>query len=223
MIVHDVQQGSPAWFMARLGIPTASQFHRILSPTGKPSSQAEGYLHQLVAERLIGQPCASDDGTAWMARGADLEAEAIRWYEFTHDVEVVRAGFLTRDDRRAGCSPDGLVDKDGMVQIKCPSAAIHAGYLLDSIATKYRPQVQGELWVAERAWLDFVSYCPGFTAPLNAVVIRVVRDEEYAPVMEAEVLAFADRVAAAEKELRERMMGGVNMAQGSASPLRVAR
>lgn len=199
MIVLQHRQGTQEWLDSRLGIPTASQFHRILSPTGKLSAQADDYMAALLAERMIGQNCSGgpriEDQGPWMTRGSALEAEARSWYAFTKDVEPARCGLCLTDDRIAGCSPDALVGDDGLLEIKCPSAAKHAAYLMEGgLAEKYRPQVQGQLWVTGRAWVDVLSYCPGFEPPLDAALIRVDRDEPYIAALNTAVRAFVKRL-----------------------------
>jgi YqaJ-like viral recombinase domain len=44
-----------------------------------------------------------------MERGLIVEADAVDWYEFDHDVTVQRVGFVTDDDHAVGCSPDRLI------------------------------------------------------------------------------------------------------------------
>lgn len=191
MIVHRMKQGSQDWLDARLGIPTASHFDEILTPGGKPSRSAEGYLNALVAERLLGVPCSSDADNDWMERGVALEDEARKWYAFHTGADPERVGFVTTDDGSIGCSPDALVGSDGLLEIKCPSAKVHVSYLRGNVAESYRPQIQGQLWVAERRWVDVLSYCPGFPPPLNAALVRVVRDESYVGSLEPAVRTLA--------------------------------
>ena len=93
MITVECEQGSTQWLNARLGIPTASQFDRILSPkTLKPSASAEGYRHELLAEWLLGEPIDTVN-TEWMQRGIELEPRAVQFYEFQRDIETTRIGF----------------------------------------------------------------------------------------------------------------------------------
>lgn len=177
IIVRDIEQGSEEWHRLRLGIPSASNFHRIITPAkGEPSRQAIGYRRELLAEWLTGAPSGPKQNY-WMQRGTELEAEARAYYEMYAGCEVEHVGFVWQDDdNTVGCSPDGLVGDDGGVEIKCPAPATHVGYILDQkIPTDYIPQVQGSLWVTGRTWWDFVSYSPG----LEPLVIRVERDNEY--------------------------------------------
>lgn len=160
MQVHDFEQGSEQWFKARIGIPTASQFHRIVTPAKlQASKQSFDYLCELCAETMLGQP-HDMSRSQFMQRGTELEAEAITWYAFENDCDVTRVGFCTTNDERIGYSPDGLVGDHGALETKCPAAKTHIGYLLDPdrLVAAYRTQVQGGLWVTGRKWCDLVSW-----------------------------------------------------------------
>lgn len=201
MIRVDVEQGSPEWLAARLGIPTASQFRRIMtSKTMKPSSSSEGYLHELLAEWLIREPL-DDQKSQFMERGSELELNAVKYYEFQQEVDTETVGFCLRDDRLVGCSPDRLIGDDGGLEIKCPSAKIHVAYLLNgSLSDEYRLQVQGNLWITGRQWWDIMSYNP----VLPPALIRCERDDEFISILSGLVDAFVSRLQAARLTLADR-------------------
>jgi len=173
MKIHDCQQGSPAWVKCRLGIPTSSQFKRILTPKTRKYSEtaATNYMHELCAEYLLGVPM---DGASsgFMARGSELEAAAVRYYEFTTDTETTAAGFVTTDDGRAGCSPDRLVGTDGGLEIKILSAENHVAAML-GVHDDHWLQIQGCLWITGRKWWNRLFYHP----TLPSVIHRIERDE----------------------------------------------
>ena len=201
MIIIECEQGTPQWHQARLGIPTASRFGEVMTPkTRKVSAQAKGYRRQLVAERLIGEPCETFEGSAWTQRGTELEPRAREWYAWERDTAVIQVGFCRRDDGLAGCSPDFLVGDDGLGELKCPSAKVHVGYLLESgsLSSKYEYQTQGGLFVTGRAWCDVVSFCPG----LPTVVERVAPDLDYHADLESALRAFVADVDADEAAVR---------------------
>jgi hypothetical protein len=201
MIHLPLKQGSDEWRRAHLGIPSASQFHRIITPTGKLSAQAKGYMHGLIAERVLGEFTSSDWSSALMDRGTEMEAQAAAWYEFTHNLETEIVGFCLTDDLRVGCSPDRFVGTDGMVEIKCPSAAVHVGYLLGDVKNEYKPQAQGQLWVTDRKWVDLVSFNP----LLPPVVVRFPRDDDYIAGMAKAVGEFCAAADQGEQTLRAMM------------------
>lgn len=172
MIRLDVAQGSPEWFAARLGKPTASRFDEIITPAKwQLSKSCTRYAHELIASEILGYD-VNMASSGFMARGSELEERAVSYYELHHDLETEQVGFILRDDGRVGCSPDRLVGTDGLLEIKCPSAAVHIGYLLNE-SIGYTMQVQGQLWLAEREWCDTLSYNP----ELPSAIVREVRNE----------------------------------------------
>ena len=191
MIRHHVEQGTSEWLAARLGIPTASQFHRIITPAkGDLSKQARKYAQELVAETLLGEPLDSAiDSLQWVARGKLLEPQAVRLYEYTTDRETAPAGFITSDDGRWGCSPDRLIEgAAGGLEIKCTAPQTHMGYLIDGVSEEYRPQVQGQLLIAELDWVDLYAFHP----TLPPVLIRTARDEPYIAKLRSALTEFCD-------------------------------
>lgn len=199
MIRVDVEQRTEAWLQARIGVVTASNCDRIMTPkTMKPSASATKYAYEILAEEILGQPL---DGASsgFMERGAEMEAEARAWYEFTYDVDLEGVGFCLRDDRRVGCSPDSLVGEAGMIEIKCPSAAVHLGYLLGDAGAEYMCQMMCSLLVTGRQWIDFVSYCPG----LPPVCVRFTRDEAFIAKLDEYINAFLVQLDGHRATLRE--------------------
>jgi hypothetical protein len=199
MRIIDCKQGSPEWQDARLGLPTASGFDRIITPSGNPSKGATKYLAQCFAEWYLGVPL-DDFQSAFMERGTEMEPEARRWYEFAHDAEALPVGFCLTDDGRAGASPDSLIGEDGLLEIKCPAAVTHAVYLLGGLTDEYKIQVQGQLWVTGRAWCDLLCYHP--TMP--RVVTRIERDEPFIEAMGKYLTAFCDRLDEAKAQYAEK-------------------
>ncbi len=164
MIIHDVEQGSEAWLKCRLGIPTASEFSRLVTSKGERSKSLEPYAGELAAELFAGKPLEGFDGV-WLNRGKELEAEACDLYAFTTDANVQRVGFITLDDATAGCSPDALVNDDGGLEVKCLKierhvAAVHYHQKHGRCPTDYVMQVQGCLWVTGRKWWNLCFYNP---------------------------------------------------------------
>ena len=204
MIRLDHDQYSAAWWFERLGVPSSSEFHRIITATLKPSKQAQTtYLYDKLAEFFIGE-AQGDEGSAWTRRGSAMEAEARRWYEFEKSVEVVECGFCLSDDRRIGASPDGLVGDDGLAEFKCPKASHHIGIMLGEDAHKHRSQLQGQLLVTGREWVDLVVYSPC----LPPTVTRHEPDDEWLAAFTPALEAFLERLEAAKATLRARGLVG---------------
>ena len=203
MIVHDVKQGGLEWLRLRSGIPTASEFHKIVTPMGESSSQADRYLCDLIAERILGRPLEAYVSLA-MERGSELESEAISAYEFERDLDTFEVGIITDDKRLWGASPDRLVGDDGLLEIKCPDAGVHVSYLLMLPASrKYYPQIQGQLWITRRKWVDIMSYHP----EMNRAIVRVERDEDYLQLLSKVVTSFSGSLEVMWSSLSESVKG----------------
>lgn len=203
MIIHDVRQGGEEWMRLRLGIPTASQFDRLLTPkTRKPAAARAKYRAELLTEWLLGQPLEWGSST-WMDRGTGMEDEARRFYEFERDAEVERTGFISRQDGQAGGSPDGLVGRDGGLEIKCPAALQHVQYMLGD-DLEYVGQVQGYMYLTGRAWWDVISYNPA----LPPVITRVARDEDYIGALVPVLDEFVKQLERDKSQLAEHRLRG---------------
>ena len=180
MRIDQNEQGSPEWLAARLGIPSASMFAKIVTTKGIWSASADAYINQLVAERLTGER-EEVFQSHHMLRGTELEPDARDLYSLISDAEVTEVGFCLHDTLSAGCSPDGLIGEDGGLEIKCPAPSTHVEYLRGGVLpSKYKQQVMGCLWITGREWWDFVSYHP----TMKPLIVRVERDEEYIAALE---------------------------------------
>ena len=201
MIVEPFEQRTEEWLAAHLGIPTASQFKRILTPaTAKPSDQSKVYMLELLAEWLSGKHEDHYQGY-WMERGIEIEPKARQYYELQRDTEVQQVGFIYRDeDRLTGCSPDGLVDGGGY-EVKCPKASTHMRSLIEQrLPLEYVPQVQGSLWITGLEFWDWHSFHPD----MPSVIIRVRRDESWIHKLEAAMDTFVGEMLERRVELTER-------------------
>jgi hypothetical protein len=173
MQILNFEQGSPEWYAARLGIPTASEFKTIIGvkKDAKDKVTRQIYMRKLAGEILTGEPMESYSN-GHMDRGREMEDEARNLYCFECNMEPQRVGFIRNGN--TGCSPDSLIGTDGGLEIKTALAHIQIDCLdRDEFPPEHRFQVQGNLWLAEREWWDFVSYWP----KLPLLVKRVYRDE----------------------------------------------
>lgn len=187
MKIYECEQGSAEWSMLRLGKPTASSFGKIVTPTGKLSAQAADYAHVLIAEELLQRPMESLEGLPWIEHGREYEAEAAKVYEFENSVTTKKVGFITNDAGDIGASPDRLVGENGLLEIKCPAPQTMVRYMLgEGIDPKYKPQIQGQLWLAQREWCDWFAY----SREMPPVRVRAVRDEDYIATMAAALREF---------------------------------
>jgi putative phage-type endonuclease len=191
MKTYNCLQGSQEWLYVRAGIPTASQFDRIVTPTCRKSSQRSAYMYELLAERLMGRPTVKHINW-WMERGSTLEERAITFYEFNRDMDTTAVGFVTTDDGRLGASPDRLVSEDGCLEVKCPSEAVHMSYLMaaEGACEMYSIQVQGQLFVTDRLWSDVLSWHPD----LPPALVRIERNTEMIMKMRPLLYEFSDEL-----------------------------
>ncbi len=196
MNTATIQQGSPEWFAARCGKATASRFSDVLAKlkSGGESASRKNYRARLVVERLTGKPLETFSNAA-MQQGVEREPLARLAYEAETGHVVEEVGFFDHPSMLAGASPDGLINADGMLEIKSPQLATHLEYLaLDAEPPEYTAQIQGQMWICGRAYCDFVSFNPDFPAHLQLIVRRIQRDDAYIAKLAAEVAQFLDEV-----------------------------
>ena len=201
ILYRDIVQGSTAWLNLRAGIPTASEMSKIITPSGGPSKSAEKYMFELLGERMLGRP--SDSFLSeWMARGKEMEAEAIAYYEFQKNVTTEAIGFATNDAGTVGVSPDRLVGEHGCAEFKCPKMDAHVGFLMESgsLYKEHKVQAQSQLWILERDFNDVVSYYPG----LPYAIDHTERDEKFIAAMAEEVGKFTAQLGKLTKLASER-------------------
>lgn len=197
MIFYPLEHRSEEWHAKRRGMPTASQFGRIITPSGKPSSQAPLYEAELIAERIFDAPMRRDVSNIPAVRhGIETEREAAEVLSAVLGVELEPGGFMTDESGRVGCSPDRLIyhgNRHELVEIKCPyEIPNHVRNLLFGPNDDYRAQIQGQLLISGYDRAHFLSYHP--KCPPKYVPIE--RDEGFIQAL-AQVLAqFCDRLEA---------------------------
>lgn len=187
--IFDCEQGSDEWFRCRLGIVTASEFSVVLAQgkdKGSDSKTRAKLMRRLAAERITGEP-AEKYSNGYLERGKLLEPEARSWYSFKHDVDLKQVGFCYREDLDAGASPDSLIAHDGCLEVKTRTGDLQIELLEDDrVPPEHLAQIQGQLWITARQWVDFVSYSKG----LPPFCKRVFRDEAYIARLAIEVEKF---------------------------------
>lgn len=191
-------QGSEEWARARMGIPTSSMFHAVLASGkgGGESKTRRTYLLKLAGEILTGEPMENYTNDS-MERGKAVEDALRALYVFQTDAEVERVGFIKNGKK--GCSPDGLVGKKKMLEIKstAPHLLIDI-HLRQEFPPGHLAQCQGNLWVAEREEIDIAIGYPKM--PLYVHTIR--RDENYITALEYKVKEFNDELAHVVSQMR---------------------
>ena len=203
-------QGTDQWHIDRLGKVTASRVADVMAKTRSgPSASRKNYMAELVAERLTG---TWEEGfvSGPMKWGTETEPLGRAEYEIRTGQMVEQVGFINHPKiKMFGGSPDGLVGKDGGIEIKCPNTATHIEALLTGVVDrKYIIQVQSLMAITGRAWWDFVSFDPRLPAELSYWQTRIMRDDKFIDEIEGEVRGFLAELDDLEKKLRG-MMGAV--------------
>jgi len=199
MIRHSHDQYSEEWWEARRGLPTASQFNRIVTSKGEPSTQRKKYLYECAAVRVTGIYKESFTSAA-MQEGHDREALSRMIYAMEQECIVEEVGFCISDCGRWGASPDGLIGDDGLLELKNPAAHTHVEYLIKGkLPSAYVQQVQGELLVTGYNWADFCSYSP----KLPLFIVRVEPDVVFLKKLEAALVEFCEELDEVCSEIEE--------------------
>jgi putative phage-type endonuclease len=202
-----IEQGSLEWKMLRAGKVTASRVADVLSKIKSGESAGrKNYKMDLVAERLTNQPAESFTNSA-MQWGTEQEPFARIAYETKMNLFVEQIPFMDHPKIEwFGCSPDGLVAEDGLIEIKCPNTTTHLEYIDGGKPpAKYIPQMQTQMACTGRKWCDFVSFDPRLPENLQLFVVRLDRDDGYIKDMEVEVQKFLQEVDELFTKLKERM------------------
>ena len=190
--IIDCEQGTPEWFAARLGIPTASEFSTVLASgkAGAESKMRRTYMLKLAGEIITGEPMERISNAA-MERGHEMEPDARNLYALVHDADPELIGFIRNGQK--GCSPDALIGANGLLEIKTKAPHLHIDALIrDSFPAEHVAQCQGALWVSEREWIDLAVYWP----KLPLFVKRAYRDEAYIARLSDAVDAFNGELSA---------------------------
>lgn len=202
--MEEIVQGTPEWHALRLGKVTASRVADVIAKTKSgPSASRAKYAAELIAERLTGATAERFTNAA-MAWGTEQEPAARKTYEFYRDTDVEQVAFVLHPTiGDSGASPDGLVDVDGLVEIKCPETHTHIETLLgQAVPAKYVTQMQWQMACTGRAWCDFVSYDPRLPEPMRFFCKRVMRDDTLIDELEREVVAFLNEVRGTVAQLK---------------------
>lgn len=177
---HNIQQNSPEWAQLRVGKLTASNFAAIMANAPKAfSEQAKRLAVQIAFERINRASYSEHYGSysnADMERGHLEEPIARRLYEEETFCSVSNGGFFCNEF--IGCSPDGLVDEEGGIEIKSVLPQTHAATKKrGNFDPAYRWQILGNLAHTGREWWDFISYCSFAPSQHQLLIYRIYRQQ----------------------------------------------
>lgn len=192
MIIHDIEQGSEAWFSARCGKVTGTRFKSLVA--GESTATYKDLVSNITCEIITGK-MEETYTNAIMQHGIDTEPLARGEYESIFEVEVKTAGFITPDEGHKyhewiGVSPDGLPES-GMLEIKCPLMKTHLNYIAaGKLPNEYKNQVQGQLFITGLEYCDFMSYIEG----MKPFIIRVLPDLDLFKTFESRLDILIEQV-----------------------------
>ena len=199
--MHDVQQSSDEWFSLKAGVASTSNFDSILAK-GRGGNEAvtrKAYRIRLAIERITGRYIQSEFKSYDMQRGNEQEEVAALAYTLGQDRSVKEVGFAKLNHLEAGASFDRIASdsfsNEWPLEIKNPRLHNHIEYVMaGELPSKYKPQVQGQLWIGEYQYSDFMSYNGDAPAGLDRLILRVERDEDYIQMLAGEVEQFLTEV-----------------------------
>ena len=205
MMFENIEQQTPEWYEVKIGKVGASRLSDVMAEgkNGKPSATRANYMYELLTARLTGEYQQTYQSPE-MLRGIELESEARRKYEIVTFNEVKKIGWIPHPEiDMCGCSPDGLVDDDGLIEIKCPNTKTHLETVLHGkIARSYMLQMQWQMECSGREWCDFVSYDPRLPENIQMCIIRVDKKQEVIDSIKTAVQAFLSELAELENKIR---------------------
>jgi len=211
-IIKDILQGSDEWLQLRLGVATASNFKNIITPLGKETkgqsggkSPLEKYAKKLALELFYDKIKEAEYKSAAMEAGNLYEPEAREAYVKENFQVVEEIAMFKSDCRNFAYSPDGLVDNDGLIEIKNLEAEAHSEILISKkMPNDHIPQIQAGMWISGRKWCDFIAYnryCKDESKKL--IIIRIDRDEAYI----AELAKLAQKTITMRDEILKQIKG----------------
>ncbi|WP_099750454.1 lambda exonuclease family protein [Bordetella bronchiseptica] len=206
LVYHTAPQGTPEWLEARRGVITGSRFKdcRDRLKSGSPSKTCLSYAMDVARERAGGRAAEVFVNGA-MRLGTEQEPFARAAYEAKTGNFVEEAGFITTDDRLFGVSVDGLVDDNGIIEIK---TMVSSGTLFEAVVngdiSSYIDQCNGAMWLLGRQWVDLVLWAPDLQ-PIgrHLTIVRISRDDNSIEALEADLMEFERTVTRYETMLRK--------------------
>ncbi len=194
---HNVEQNTDEWMALRSGRITSSALSKAMANYGKAFGEpAKKYAVEIAIQQITGKTAENGYTNEHMERGHEEEPLARMAYEEEYFCEVTNGGFF--EDGDEGCSPDGLVGDDGLIEIKSAIPSIHyARIARQSFDPAYKWQLAGNLRITGREWIDFISYCSDFPEGRMLYVHRSYKADfaEEFKMIDARLAEFRDLIA----------------------------
>ena len=201
-----IEQRTDEWHAVRCGKITASRMGAVMNvlKNGTAGAERRKYTAELVCERLTGNPTPFFENNA-MRHGTETEPLARNAYTLATGNLVDEVGFFDHPSiPNAGASPDGLIDDDGLIEIKCPETYTHIETLrTGEIKQDYLYQMQWQMECTGRKWCDFVSFDDRLPEKLQLFIKRVYRDDKLIDEMKNQVWAVNREIDNTLKDLEK--------------------
>ena len=188
------EQGTELWLISRLGLPTCSCLNTVMAKGVKDerSVTREKYISRLTAELMTNVPTVTYKND-YMQRGNDLEDDALAAYAAQTGADIDHVAFIRNDEIKLGCSPDGLIGKEGGVEAKVLIPELFVDLLCaPGVPQRHMAQVHGNMLVTGRKWWDVIMYCPGF----EPYIERVGREHGWTEEIRKYLVEFQDALEA---------------------------
>lgn len=177
MKYHDIEQNTDDWLLLRAGKITGSGISKIMANLGKAFGEpAKKYASQIVLERITGKPVSDGFSNEHTERGHEQEPMARKAYEELRFVDIGNGGFFELEG--VGCSPDGLIGQNGLIEIKSVIYSTHFNNIRrQTFDPAYKWQLISNLKFTGREWIDFVSYCADFPKDKQLFIVRLHKED----------------------------------------------
>jgi hypothetical protein len=193
MKIHrELQQKTWPWFEARAGKISGSELGNLITDKGKirdwKTGMPNSYLHRKLAEKWRGAPMETFTGSRQTDQGNILEPQARNYFAALLESDITEIGGMESDDGRLWCSPDGIIGETVGLEIKCPNADTHVGWLLDGphVPEEHVLQVQFALFVTGWPTWRFLSY----VKDMPHLAVNVTPDDELQETIMEAVACF---------------------------------
>lgn len=176
MRILCTEQNTDEWELARKGRVTASMIDKVLA--AKHTKGRFEYMTNLILD-LEGVADFKDEAP-WFLKGKKYERDALGWYQVESDQVVHQTGFVLHDDYNwLGCSPDGLVGNDGMVEMKYRSTPTTFETARTKPLTRaYEYQMQCQMGICDRKWIHYVNYYRNESGTQEQGHIRLIERDD---------------------------------------------
>ena len=174
---NDIDQNCDEWLDLRSGRVTGSAISKIMANYGKAFGEpAKKYAVDIAIEMITGKPILSNYTNDHMERGHQQESIARMLYEGENFCDVSKGGFF--DNGFTGCSPDGLIESEGVIEIKSVIPSVQYATLKRGAPDPaYRWQLSFNLKESGRDWIDYVSFCADFPDGKQLIIHRLTKDD----------------------------------------------